>query len=52
MATAVVRLKNDPDLHAQMAQDAYEYVHAHFERQDLARRYAEVLKRVALNADV
>lgn len=46
LVEATLRLKNDPELHAEMAESASEYVHAHFERRDLARDYASVLETV------
>ena len=47
LADAVVQLKRNPSRHAELAQNAYEYVHAHFDRTDLAREYAALLKDVA-----
>lgn len=46
LVAAVRRLKSDPKLHARMAQNACEYVHAHFDRRDLARAYAALLEQV------
>jgi glycosyltransferase involved in cell wall biosynthesis len=50
LADAVVRLKRNPDRHTELAQNAYEYVHAHFDRTDLAREYAALLSDVAAGA--
>lgn len=47
---AVRRLKRDPDLHARMAESGYAYVHAHFDRRDLAREYAALLEEVAIKS--
>jgi glycosyltransferase involved in cell wall biosynthesis len=47
LADAVVQLKRNPDRHAELARNAYEYVHAHFDRTDLAREYAALLAEVA-----
>ena len=48
LAQAAIALKQDPERHAQLAQNAYNYVHAHFDRRDLARDYAALLSEVAL----
>jgi len=47
LVEAVRRLKEDPPRHEEMAENAYEHVHAHYDRQALARRYAALLEQVA-----
>jgi glycosyltransferase involved in cell wall biosynthesis len=43
---AVLQLKNDPDAHARMGQNAHNYVHQNFDRQNLARDYTALLRQV------
>jgi glycosyltransferase involved in cell wall biosynthesis len=47
LVEAVRRLKDRPELHAEMAENAYEHVQAHYDRKVLAREYASLLKQVA-----
>ncbi|RMF60050.1 MAG: hypothetical protein D6746_07360, partial [Bacteroidetes bacterium] len=47
LVEAVLRLRNDPALHAQMGERGYAFVHEHFNREKLARRYADLLARIA-----
>ena len=47
LADAVRRLSDNPDLGAEMGNRAHEYVRAHFDRRELARRYLDVLKDAA-----
>ena len=44
LVQAVMELKRNPEQHERMAQNGYAYVHDHFERQDLAREYADLLE--------
>jgi len=47
LVEAVRRLKGHPDLRAEMAENAYEHVQAHYNRKTLAREYAVLLEAVA-----
>jgi glycosyltransferase involved in cell wall biosynthesis len=47
---AVMKLKNSPDLAAQMAASGRTYVLEHFTREKLAAQYLEVVKKVAAGA--
>ena len=47
LVQAVRRLKDRPELHAEMAENAYEHVQAYYDREVLAREYAALLGRVA-----
>jgi glycosyltransferase involved in cell wall biosynthesis len=46
LVDAVLHLKRNPDLHARMAENGYAYVHAHFDRRNLAREYLSLLEEV------
>jgi glycosyltransferase involved in cell wall biosynthesis len=46
LVEAVLRLKQNANLHARMAENGYAYVHSHFNRRDLAREYASLLEEV------
>lgn len=47
LVAAVRRLKENPALHEEMAENAYEHVQAYYDRKGLARNYAALLERVA-----
>ncbi len=47
LVEAVRRLKERPELHAEMAENAHEHVRAHYDRKVLAREYASLLGQVA-----
>jgi glycosyltransferase involved in cell wall biosynthesis len=46
LLNAVLQLKHDPDAHARMGQNAHNYVHQNFDRQNLARDYTALLRQV------
>lgn len=46
LVDAVLRLKQNANLHARMAENGYAYVHAHFDRRNLAREYLSLLEEV------
>ena len=50
LVEAVRRLKENPELHEAMADNAYEHVQAHYDRKGLARDYAALLEQVAEGA--
>ena len=47
LAEAVRHLEEHPELHAEMAENAYRHVRAHYDRKGLAREYAALLERIA-----
>jgi glycosyltransferase involved in cell wall biosynthesis len=47
LASAVRWLKEHPELHAQMAENGYQSVRAHYDRTTLARKYAALLGEMA-----
>lgn len=47
LVEAARRLKENPELRAEMAENAYEHVRAFYDRESLAREYAALLERVA-----
>ena len=47
LVEAVRRLKENPDLHETLSENAHDHVQAHYDRAVLARRYATLLAEVA-----
>ena len=47
LVDAVRRLKENPEFHAEVAENAYKYVRTHYDREVLAREYAALLEQVA-----
>ena len=47
LVDAVRELKEAPELHARLAENAYQHARTHYDRTTLARRYAGVLAEVA-----
>ena len=47
MVQAVRRLKCNPETHAQMSENAYRHVRTHYDRELLAREYADTLRAAA-----
>jgi glycosyltransferase involved in cell wall biosynthesis len=46
LGEAVCRLKENPSLHEEMAENAHEHVQAYYDRKTLARKYAALLREV------